>query len=233
MNARTYTGSKHPQLGPTVTVDGAPLPPRLDILNRSPDGFNWGYGGAGPTQLAVAILADHLEHCPDDVALLLQLFGLPPACDVCGGPGTLAPAEVHAANSEERTAAWLAGDPRAAVEYLAEVAALDDAPADPCWNCQGDGERSFESLVARGAQRLRGKLIAPIPITSEAWSFGTVLVHATLKMLAADAGSRRLQAARADQHGAGCTGKLRGGPVDCPGGGAGCPGSGDERELRE
>ena len=35
------------------------------IVNHSPDGFNWGYGGSGPAQLALAIL---LEFVPADVA---------------------------------------------------------------------------------------------------------------------------------------------------------------------
>jgi hypothetical protein len=43
-----------------VTVDGCPLNPRLDLWNHSPTGFEWGYGGSGPAQLALAILADHL-----------------------------------------------------------------------------------------------------------------------------------------------------------------------------
>ena len=41
-----------------VTVDGQSLPERLDLANHSPDGFAWGYGGSGPAQLALAILAD-------------------------------------------------------------------------------------------------------------------------------------------------------------------------------
>lgn len=28
------------------------------IHNHSPDGFNWGYGGSGPAQLALALLLD-------------------------------------------------------------------------------------------------------------------------------------------------------------------------------
>ena len=28
------------------------------VLNHSPDGFNWGYGGSGPAQLALAILLE-------------------------------------------------------------------------------------------------------------------------------------------------------------------------------
>jgi hypothetical protein len=43
-----------------VTVDGRRLNPRHDLWNHSPNGFEWGYGGSGPAQLALAILADHL-----------------------------------------------------------------------------------------------------------------------------------------------------------------------------
>jgi hypothetical protein len=43
-----------------VTVDGVPLHPRLDLWNHSPSGFEWGYSGSGPAQLALAILADCL-----------------------------------------------------------------------------------------------------------------------------------------------------------------------------
>ncbi len=35
-----------------------PLPLRTDIRGHSPTGFEWGYGGSGPAQLALAILAD-------------------------------------------------------------------------------------------------------------------------------------------------------------------------------
>jgi len=53
-----------------VTVNGRPLNPRLDLWNHSPTGFEWGYGGSGPAQLALAILADHLGD--DDVAVSLH-----------------------------------------------------------------------------------------------------------------------------------------------------------------
>jgi len=43
-----------------VMVDGRPLNPRLDLWNHSPSGFEWGYGGSGPAQLALALLADCL-----------------------------------------------------------------------------------------------------------------------------------------------------------------------------
>ena len=47
--------------GVDVTVDGQPLHPRLDLWNHSPDGFEWGYRGSGPAQLALALLADCLQ----------------------------------------------------------------------------------------------------------------------------------------------------------------------------
>jgi hypothetical protein len=45
-----------------VTVNGQPLNPRFDLWNHSPTGFEWGYGGSGPAQLALAILADALDN---------------------------------------------------------------------------------------------------------------------------------------------------------------------------
>ena len=45
-----------------------PLPLCLDQVNHSPDGFSWGYGGSGPAQLSLAILADAVG---SDVAVSL------------------------------------------------------------------------------------------------------------------------------------------------------------------
>ena len=44
-----------------MTVDGRPLRKRLDLRRHSPSGFGWGYGGSGPAQLSLALLADFLE----------------------------------------------------------------------------------------------------------------------------------------------------------------------------
>jgi hypothetical protein len=54
--------------GVKVTVDGRPLPARLDLRQFSDRGFEWSYEGAEPSQLALALLADHLG---DDKALAL------------------------------------------------------------------------------------------------------------------------------------------------------------------
>lgn len=56
---KIYKGYTAPDVN-VVTVDGKPLPLRLDLRNHSPTGFSWGYNGSGPAQLALAILADHL-----------------------------------------------------------------------------------------------------------------------------------------------------------------------------
>ena len=34
------------------------LKPRFDLRQHSPTGFEWGFGGSGPAQLALALLAD-------------------------------------------------------------------------------------------------------------------------------------------------------------------------------
>jgi hypothetical protein len=54
-----------------VTVNDSLLPLRLDLRNHSPTGFAWGYGGSGPSQLALAILADYLRD--DHTALTLYM----------------------------------------------------------------------------------------------------------------------------------------------------------------
>jgi hypothetical protein len=66
---KTYEGKRQ---GHTVvvTVNGATLNPRLDLWSHSPTGFEWGYGGSGPAQLALALLADCLDN--DDEAIRLH-----------------------------------------------------------------------------------------------------------------------------------------------------------------
>jgi hypothetical protein len=48
------------QGGFLVLKNGQPLSPAPSqkLRNHSPDGFNWGYGGSGPAQLALALLLD-------------------------------------------------------------------------------------------------------------------------------------------------------------------------------
>lgn len=61
---RRYKGTRPSR---TVSVNGRLLNARNDLINHSPDGFEWGYEGSGPAQLALAILADFMEN--DSLAL--------------------------------------------------------------------------------------------------------------------------------------------------------------------
>lgn len=74
---RRYVGKRTSDAGPSPvwveeqTDEGEwkktkDLPPRTDLRNHSPSGFAWGYGGSGPAQLALAILAYEYD---DDVAV--------------------------------------------------------------------------------------------------------------------------------------------------------------------
>lgn len=54
---KNYKGRRTEE-GAIVTVNGEELPLRLDVRSHSPDGFNWGYEGSGPAQLALALLLD-------------------------------------------------------------------------------------------------------------------------------------------------------------------------------
>lgn len=58
-DSTVYRGARS-KLGATVTVDCRVLSPAtsLRLANHSPDGFEWGYLGSGPTQLALALLLD-------------------------------------------------------------------------------------------------------------------------------------------------------------------------------
>jgi hypothetical protein len=77
---KMYTGRRSPQGCVVWIIDGngerKPLNPRRELRNHSPTGFEWGYGGSGPAQLALAILAEHLGD--DHTALnLYQRFKWP------------------------------------------------------------------------------------------------------------------------------------------------------------
>lgn len=65
---KVYEGARSLE-GALVTVDGRPLASRHDLKGLSKTGFEWTYEGAGPAQLALALLADHLG---DDEAALRE-----------------------------------------------------------------------------------------------------------------------------------------------------------------
>lgn len=58
-----YTGVRHENGDVVVWKNGVRLLPgrSLAVENRSPNGFEWGYGGSGPAQLALAILLEEFD----------------------------------------------------------------------------------------------------------------------------------------------------------------------------
>ncbi len=62
---KTYRGVRT-ESGTIVSVTKenvtSKLDPRFDLRNHSPTGFEWGYGGSGPAQLALALLADRFNN---------------------------------------------------------------------------------------------------------------------------------------------------------------------------
>lgn len=57
---KTYRG-RRTLTGAEVTVDGQPLDERTDLKRFSSSGFEWAQVGNAPKQLALALLADHLD----------------------------------------------------------------------------------------------------------------------------------------------------------------------------
>jgi Family of unknown function (DUF6166) len=56
---KKYTGERTID-GISVQVDGQPLSPHYDQLKLTDHGFEWSYEGPEPSQLAFALLFDHL-----------------------------------------------------------------------------------------------------------------------------------------------------------------------------
>ena len=104
--AGVYVGHRDPaavgSAGTTVTrPDGTPLPlaPSLAIRNHSPTGFEWGYLGSGPAQLALALLLD-LTGDREAAERHYQAFKAAHVATWRGRTWAMDPAEVRA---------WLAG----------------------------------------------------------------------------------------------------------------------------
>ena len=53
---RIFKGMRLNQGRVAITAGRQPLPRSLHLRDHSPDGFEWGYGGSGPSQLALSML---------------------------------------------------------------------------------------------------------------------------------------------------------------------------------
>lgn len=111
---RSYTGTRRADGGTHVTRfmagRGEPLNARLDLRNHSPTGFEWGYGGSGPAQLALALCCDALG---DDARALASYqrfkFGVVAALPKAGW--TLTRAEIVSAVEEIEAQRAISGAP--------------------------------------------------------------------------------------------------------------------------
>lgn len=69
---KTFSGDRTID-GVKVWVDGRPLDQRLDLQRYTANGFEWSYEGDEPRQLALAILAEHLND-PSAAKSLVEPF---------------------------------------------------------------------------------------------------------------------------------------------------------------
>lgn len=61
---KTYYGTKRSGGRDVTVIDDGGGRPLRHVNRHSPDGFEWGYSGSGPADLALSILADHLAEDP-------------------------------------------------------------------------------------------------------------------------------------------------------------------------
>lgn len=101
MLQKVYRGQRTRE-GASVTVNGLPLNPRHDLYNHSPDEFEWGYGGSGPAQLSLALLADHLGNDSEALAHY-QDFKFAVVAGLSGDSWTLTDEQISQALQELQT----------------------------------------------------------------------------------------------------------------------------------
>ena len=75
---KVYRGERSGYDRQVVVVEGGvsadlSSEPSQDVVNHSPDGFNWGYSGSGPAQLALGLLLD-VTNDRDIASRYYQLF---------------------------------------------------------------------------------------------------------------------------------------------------------------
>lgn len=75
-NTRTYVGVRDDLGDAWVKVNGGSLNARLEVGRHSSTGFfEWGFSSGGAAQLSLAILYDHFQHHPEDLAIAREIDG--------------------------------------------------------------------------------------------------------------------------------------------------------------
>lgn len=112
MSGKRYVGTRtRKHSGPCVSVavveedhSSHPLDDGFEFVRHSPTGFEWGYNGSGPAQLAFAILHDHFGD-PKPARDLYQLFKAKVIAALPHDSWELTTAEI-----DEALAEWMGGD---------------------------------------------------------------------------------------------------------------------------
>jgi Family of unknown function (DUF6166) len=94
VEGKVYVAVRDPQTANTFLV--SPLDPGYRYVNHSPTGFEWGYTGSGPAQLAFAILLCHFN-APGPALLFYQDFKDQVIAMINGDRWELSTAEVEQA----------------------------------------------------------------------------------------------------------------------------------------
>jgi hypothetical protein len=139
--ARRRTTERNRVVGP----DGRRLDPRTDLVNHSPTGLEWGYGGSGPAQLALALLADAVafDHYQDFKAdVVAALDGDEWAIDVATVENYLDPAQI-----EDST-------PTTEISGPHDEVINDEPTGETFYRCEGCGMESLSAdLKMNGCPR--------------------------------------------------------------------------------
>ena len=61
MSFKTYNGQRRGTVTLITVQDTLGVRPLKHIVRHSPTGMEWGYGGSGPSDTALSILADYLD----------------------------------------------------------------------------------------------------------------------------------------------------------------------------
>ena len=85
LGKRTEDGCRVYKIHEDMSIEELTPDKSLEVMNHSPTGFEWGYGGSGPSQLALALLLDAIGS--KDAALFHYhdlkrevISGLPDSC---------------------------------------------------------------------------------------------------------------------------------------------------------
>lgn len=154
---KTYTGERLMNGEVVVMVEerrsrtGSSFKYTLRHLQLHSSGFEWGYGGSGPSDLALSLLADYLGEDPHDVLSWANSGHMGYRCEACEGEGFV----------DEQGNPW-------------DVTEQQDGQGNLCAACNGIGSITPpESMAWRWHQDFKVQVVAAFP-RDEGWTLSEV-----------------------------------------------------------